>query len=277
LLTALYLIGMLFLPRTGTAEWAMDFTVFLADPAAEEGRTLTQMKAGASPLATDLFDNSLDVVAFPGGSIQAFFSHAGEEGYPGSLQALWRDVRSEDLPQRWEIRIISSQSFEPLTFSWSNPPFLPSDFCYAGAVALIDKTSGRTMDLAGPGSLTFYSTGTATVPEIRSYTFLAENRAVHAPGTPTGLTSSSKKTQIILDWDNHTDPALAGYHVWRSSVSGFGLERVTSSPLLKNHYRDRDVRDGETYFYAVTALSENGCESGFSNETVSTPGGPGGG
>lgn len=270
------LFGVFVVPGTVSAEWTMEFSVSIPDPEAETGRTLTRLEAGVSPLASDLFDNSVDVVAFPGGSIQSFFNHAGEEGFAGSLEALWRDIRSESLPQSWEIRIISSQNTDPITLSWSNPPSLPSDFCYAGSVELMDENSGQAVDLSGLSSLTYYSTGTSSVPEIRSYTLLAAYRPVNAPGVPGGLISSSRKNHIILDWEDQSGGDLDGYHVWRSSVGGSGFERITSTPLSRSTYRDREVSEGMIYFYLVTALSTNGCESGFSNETAAAAGGTGG-
>lgn len=271
----LVIITVLVFPGSVSAEWTLEFSVSVPDSGADEGRTLTRLEAGVSPLASDGFDNALDVVAFPGGFIQSFFNHSGEAEFPGSLEFLWRDIRSETLPQFWDIRIISSQNTDPITLSWSNPPILPSDFCYAGAVELMDGTSGEAVDLNGFSSLTFFSTGTLAVPDLRSYHFTAAYIPLNAPGAPGGLISRSKKRQIVLDWDD-TSSDLAGYHVWRSSVSGSGFEKITPLPLSRSLFRDRDVMEGATYFYVVSALAENGCESGFSNETSGVSGGSGG-
>lgn len=272
-LAPILLFVVLAFPGKVSAEWTMEFSVSVSDPEAEEGRTVTRLEAGVSPSASDGFDNSLDVVAFPGGSIESFFSHVGEADYSGSLQALWRDFRSDSLPQSWGIRIISSQNTDPITLSWSNPPLLPSDFCYAESVTLFDETMRRMVDLNGASSLSFFPTGTTAVPEIRSYLLLAQTRPTNAPRAPTGLVSGYRKKQVFLHWDDlkSSGENLAGYHVWRSSVSGAGFERITSVPLSKSFYRDHEVEEGKNHYYVVTALSLNGCESGFSNETSSVP------
>ncbi len=88
-----------------------------------------------------------------------------------------------------------------------------------------------------------------------------------APSTPANLTyqlepsgDPSRPLGILLIWDDVTDPNLASYRIYsRSSSSGsYGLRGETSS----NTFHDNGVPHLQYY---VTAMNDNGEESGGSN------------
>src|SRR5438128_8624996 len=87
------------------------------------------------------------------------------------------------------------------------------------------------------------------------------------PSTPANLTyqlepsgDPSRPLGILLIWDDVTDANLASYRVYsRSSSSGsYGLRGETSS----NTFHDNGVPHLQYY---VTAMNDNGEESGGSN------------
>jgi hypothetical protein len=86
------------------------------------------------------------------------------------------------------------------------------------------------------------------------------------PAPPVGLYSITGDGQVQLIWNASYEPDLAGYRVyWSPAPDGpYALMATTSVP----RYNDRDVDNGVTYFYAVTAFDDHGNESELSREIV---------
>lgn len=70
-----------------------------------------------------------------------------------------------------------------------------------------------------------------------------------------------------LTWNASTS-TVAGYNVYRGSVSGGPYTKQTSSLNGSTAYSDSSVQSGTTYFYVVTAVDSSGNESGYSNEAT---------
>ncbi|HEY5648035.1 MAG TPA: fibronectin type III domain-containing protein [Nitrospiria bacterium] len=261
-----------FSPAWGS-EWTMEFRVSVPDSGADGGVSTQRLEAGSHPSASDAFDNEWDVVALPAGPVQALITHDGEAGYPLHLQSLWRDIRSDGVPQSWRLRIESFQSAEPISLSWSLPPLLPADVCYRQEMVLRDESTGEPLDLFGTPSVLLPSTGSLSVPEIRLFRLEVNNQPINSPSAPTGLRSQEKKRKVFLDWADNPEPDIAGYHVWKSLERGAGFGRITGRPLSESRFTDRDIQSGTVYHYAVTAVSVNGCESVLSVKTSPGPGG----
>ena len=101
--------------------------------------------------------------------------------------------------------------------------------------------------------------------------------------TATSLSSSvggaawqvnENRHSVTLSWNasvaNSTSKleAIQGYSVYRSLASRTYTEnnRINSSPLPGTACVDSDVQPGETYFYAVRAVTVSGVKSDFSKE-----------
>src|SRR5262245_24055178 len=73
---------------------------------------------------------------------------------------------------------------------------------------------------------------------------------------------SALAQSITLAWDE-PEPNLAGYNVYRSYYPGV----FTAAPLngtslvVTTSFTDSTVQNGQTYYYAVTAVSATGVES----------------
>jgi len=250
-------------------DWKMSFEVSAPDPGADGGQVTNRLEAGGASTATDGYDNTLDVLALLSGPVQAAFSHENESDYPDHLQVLWRDIRSAGIPKTWRIRVVSRQNGLPVTLTWTTPPSVPSDFCHRGAVSLQDETTGELIDLNRVNSYSFTSHGGSGSPEVRYLALNVSRLPQNAPSTPAGLTVRKRTGATQLQWMPSGKTGLAGYFVWRSLSNGRGYVRITPTPVRAIRFVDTQSTAGVTYYYVVTALGANGCESGFSRQVVS--------
>lgn len=94
------------------------------------------------------------------------------------------------------------------------------------------------------------------------------------PAPPTGLTATAQGLDADLQWTANGESDLAGYRVYRSTVSGSGYQEVTQSPIGGTSFLDPVGAEG-TYYYVVTAVDQYGNESQNSSEAsvdlVDTP------
>ena len=69
---------------------------------------------------------------------------------------------------------------------------------------------------------------------------------------------------VNLSWNPSTSQVV-GYNVYRSTQSGGPYTMI--NPVLDPNtaYTDSTVVDGQTYYYATTAVNSQGEESGYSN------------
>jgi hypothetical protein len=74
---------------------------------------------------------------------------------------------------------------------------------------------------------------------------------------------------VALTW-NASISTVAGYNVYRSTVSGGPYAKINSSLVAALNYTDSPVQSGSTYYYVTTAVDSGGNESVFSNQ-VSAP------
>ncbi|MBL8075020.1 MAG: hypothetical protein JNL29_11675, partial [Nitrospira sp.] len=71
-----------------------------------------------------------------------------------------------------------------------------------------------------------------------------------------------------LTWKANSETDLAGYKVYRSTVSGKYEQKDVIALIQKNvtTYQAKDLQSRTTYFFVVTAFDIAGNESGYSNE-----------
>lgn len=68
-----------------------------------------------------------------------------------------------------------------------------------------------------------------------------------------------------IEWDPNSEPALAGYRVYRSEQRG-AYPAVPLYTTQAIQYQDATAQPGHTYFYVVTAFQTDAVESAYSNE-----------
>lgn len=97
---------------------------------------------------------------------------------------------------------------------------------------------------------------------------------VSPPAPPTDLSASVSGEQVDLGWSANSESDVAGYNVYRSTVSfdaTGSATKLNSSLITGTSYTDSDTELGTTYYYRVTAVDSDRNESGLSEEAAATP------
>ena len=79
------------------------------------------------------------------------------------------------------------------------------------------------------------------------------------------MTAVPVKHSVSLSWKGSTASNVVSYSMYRSTMSGssYGL---MASAIGGAVYSDQSVQSATTYYYVVTAVNNQGQESGYSNE-----------
>lgn len=100
-------------------------------------------------------------------------------------------------------------------------------------------------------------------------TITVSSNATNSPSTisfsGTGVTSVAHSVSLAWTADTTT---VAGYNVYRSSVSGGPYTKLNSSAVTAAQYTDSTVQGGQTDYYVVTAVSSTGAESADSAQVT---------
>jgi len=144
----------------------------------------------------------------------------------------------------------------------------------AGATVLLSGAAGATTvtNSAGNYSFTGLANGTYTVtPSNTGYvlTPASQNVTVSAANvTGVNFTATAQQAHsVALTWNPSTS-AVAGYNVYRTTVSVVQYAKLNSSLVGGLAYTDTTVLSGSsiTYYYVTTAVDSSGSESIPSNE-----------
>ena len=92
-----------------------------------------------------------------------------------------------------------------------------------------------------------------------------------APNEPRGLTATPGDRVVNLDWDNNSEPDIAGYNIYSSTTSGSDFTKINISTVTNSQYQDSGLTNGVAYYYKVTALDTDSYESDYSSEVSATP------
>jgi len=80
---------------------------------------------------------------------------------------------------------------------------------------------------------------------------------------------SATAHSVTLNWTASVS-AVAGYNVYRASVSGGPYAQLNFSLISGTSFTDSNVQAGKSYFYVTTAVDGSADESAFSNEVSAT-------
>jgi hypothetical protein len=111
-------------------------------------------------------------------------------------------------------------------------------------------------------TVSFTPTASGSASGTLTITSNASNGTFGVPLTGTGVPHS-----VALSW-SESGSQLAGYNVYRSTVSGGPYSKINSALIVPTNYSDGTVASGTTYYYAVTAVGTSGMESAYSNQTT---------
>lgn len=87
------------------------------------------------------------------------------------------------------------------------------------------------------------------------------------PAIPRGVRTITGDEQVIIEWYPNGEYDLAGYEVWRGR-DGTSFDSLADVSENTTRYVDTTVRNGETYFYAVSAYDIHENESDLSPENA---------
>ena len=119
--------------------------------------------------------------------------------------------------------------------------------------------------IPAPGSGT--STMTITVGMIPMGTYPITVTATGGGIHQTVTINLTITAEVMLSWTASGSPGVAGYNVYRSTVSGGPYTKINSTLDTTTAYNDTAVQDGVTYYYVTTAVNGQGQESSYSNES----------
>src|SRR5215468_6586217 len=89
---------------------------------------------------------------------------------------------------------------------------------------------------------------------------------------PTGIVTRTGDLSVVLHWDPNSDANLAGYKVYRSTNSAGPFSLLTPALLTAPGFCDlANLKNGQTYFYQITAVTTTSQESSPSVAQPATP------
>jgi len=97
------------------------------------------------------------------------------------------------------------------------------------------------------------------------------SNAIGSPATVplTGTGVAPVQHTVAVTWNASTS-TVAGYNVYRSTVSAGPYAKINSSLVAALSYTDSAVQSGTTYYYVTTAADSSGNESVFSDQVSAT-------
>ncbi|MBB5329963.1 choice-of-anchor D domain-containing protein [Tunturiibacter gelidoferens] len=109
-------------------------------------------------------------------------------------------------------------------------------------------------------TVTFKPTANSSASGTLAITSNASNKSLAVPLSGTGGQHS-----VTLSWSD-SGSGIAGYNIYRSTVSGGSYSKVNNATVVPTKYTDSAVTSGTTYYYVITATAPSGAESSFSNQ-----------
>ena len=96
--------------------------------------------------------------------------------------------------------------------------------------------------------------------------------SLELPGCVAGPHSAASLPtgSVTLQWDPNTEPDLAGYKVYSSTLSGLYGDPIATLPPSVTTYQSTGLVKGVTYFFVVSAYNTQGIESPPSEEVART-------
>jgi hypothetical protein len=115
---------------------------------------------------------------------------------------------------------------------------------------------------------TVSSHGFYTAPNITgTFTVKATSAADNTKSASATVTVSAPvQHTVTLAWASTA--SVAGYNVYRSTVSGGPYTQINTALDASTNYVDSTVQSGTTYFYVVTSVDGSGAQSAFSNQVT---------
>jgi len=133
-----------------------------------------------------------------------------------------------------------------------------AEFSVTGVSLPVTIPAGQSV----PVTVTFAPQTSGTASAVLS---LASNAANAASQSLSGVGTAPAAQSVSLSWADGSS-GVAGYNVFRSSVSGGPYAQINSAVEPTPAFTDSSVVAGETYYYVTTAVNGSGEQSAYSNE-----------
>lgn len=131
-----------------------------------------------------------------------------------------------------------------------------SEFSISGTSFPLTIASGQSAEI----QIVFSPTKTGAVSGSLTLTSNASNSSASESENGTGV---SPQYSVALSWNASTS-SVAGYNVYRGTTAG-AYTKINTTLDATTTYTDNTVASGTTYYYAATAVSPGGQESGYSS------------
>jgi hypothetical protein len=134
-----------------------------------------------------------------------------------------------------------------------------SEFSVSGFSFPFTLAAGNTVSFTVTFTPQASGTASANITFASNATNPPTVESVSGSGTP------PPQHSVALSWNASTS-TVAGYNVYRGSISGGPYTKVNTALDGVTSYIDNSVQGGQTYYYAVTAVDGSGSESAYSNQ-----------
>jgi hypothetical protein len=146
-------------------------------------------------------------------------------------------------------------------------------FGSSAALTLSGASSATTStDSTGKYSFTGLNAGSYVIaPSRAGYIFTPSTALVEVASSSVSqvdFTAQVAPSSVTLSWAASVSLDVAGYNVYRASITGGPYMKLNSSPVSSLQYLDTAVSSGQTYFYVATAVDSAGSESTYSTEAA---------
>jgi Domain of unknown function (DUF4082) len=144
------------------------------------------------------------------------------------------------------------------------------------ATLTLSGASSQAVTTDGSGNYTFSGLANGSyvvVPSRAGYSFQPTTASVTVSGTSvSGISFAASPTphSVTLNWNPSPSTSIAGYNVYRSTSSAGPYYKLSPSLVTSSGYVDSSIGSGQTYFYAVTAMSTTNQESSYSNVAIAS-------
>jgi hypothetical protein len=93
--------------------------------------------------------------------------------------------------------------------------------------------------------------------------YLISNMRPAPPALPTGAMAVGNVSGNTFSWSAVSNPLVAGYLVYRSTVSNTGYVELSSKPVVGTSFVDTTATPGIKYYYTVAAIDSLGSLSAY--------------
>ena len=179
--------------------------------------------------------------------------------------------------QNWVMQMVALKA-SGATSTESSAPTISSVSPNSGSTGSDTTVTIKGTNFVAGATVTFGGTAASNVT-VTSSTSITATAPAHAAGAVNVVVSDSNgsatltsgftyiQNKAILSWNPSSSANIVSYNVYRSTVSG-GYYGLVGSTAGSASYTDATVEPATTYYYVVTAVNNEGEQSGYSNQVA---------